>query len=174
MDELLIKYCKENGYIYVDYSYKLNEYKHEETKKYLEKLLTNISCNEKYKKCIIRINFDIIHYKIHYMLNRTIKNILNLNLKDDYTSNKSVFIYRKHLIFSKNDEIFNEFSIKKIFEIEDIEENKSCCICLENVNKNYISCINCSAYYHKECLHNKNYPLNYNNNKLCSICRKIV
>jgi hypothetical protein len=159
MDELLIKYCKENGYIYVDISHKFVDYNFESID-YLNNTLEKLLNDDKYYKMVLKINFEKINQKYHKLF----KNLLN----DNDISKRSLLINTNRQSSYKNDIKLNEFNINQFFN----REERTCCICLERFKNSNISCLICSAKYHKTCLINPNYSYRDDNGCiLCAICK---
>lgn len=155
MDELLIKYCKENGYIYVDISHKFKEGKDEKFE-YLNKLVSD----DKYKKVVAKINFEKINKEYHRAFNKF------LNQKD--VSKMSLYINTTRQSLYKNDFKINKFHINQFFN----HDKRICCICLEGFERKNISCLVCSAKYHTDCLINPKYSyINDNHRIICAICK---
>lgn len=160
MDELLIKYCKENKYIYVDYSSKFLKF-NDNTINQLEDLMNKKRFDDKYAKVIFRINFEKINEKF--------VKIFENYLDSDYITNKSLFLTRYLSSTHRNDVLLNEFSIKSFFKSI---ENETCCICLEGFEHRRVSCCHCSATYHVECIENNNYTHLKGNKLYCCVCNK--
>ena len=159
MDELLIKYCKENRYIYVDYSYKFVEF-NDDTINKLEDLMNKKRFDDKYAKVIFRINFEKI--------NENFVEIFENYLECYNISNKSLFLTRYLSSTHRNDVIITEFSVKSFFKKpEDI-----CCICLEGFENRRVACSNCSTTYHAKCIENDNYTHVKDNKLYCCVCNE--
>jgi len=159
MDELLIKYCKENRYIFVDISHKFVDYDFENID-YLNNTLKKLVNDDKYHKMVLKINFEKINKKYHKSFNRF------LNDKD--VSKKSLFLNTNRQSLYKNDFKLTEFNINQFFD----REERTCCICLEGFKIQNISCLICSAKYHKTCLINPNYSYRDDNGCiLCAVCK---
>lgn len=158
MDELLIKYCKKNGYIYIDYSNKFVKF-NEETVNKIEDLMNKKRFDDKYAKIIYRINFEKV--------NKKFVKVFEEFLECENIKNKSLFISRYSTFTHRNDILLNDFSIKRIF----IENEETCCICLEKFEHRRVSCCHCSAIYHYECISNSKYSYVEDNKTFCCICK---
>lgn len=159
MDELLIKYCKENGYIYIDYSNKFVEY-NDDTIEKIEDLINNKRFNDKYAKVVFRINFEKI--------NKNFCRILEHYLDNPRFDDKSLFITRYTMCSYRNDIILNDFSTKYLFNNTNEE---TCCICLEGFKNRRVGCCHCSAVYHYECIDDEKYPYVDDDIVFCCICK---
>lgn len=160
MDELLIKYCKENKIVYIDYTNKLIEY-NDDTINKLEELVNKKRFDDKYVKVIFRINFEKV--------NKKFVKIFENYLECYNISNKSLFLTRYLTSTHRNDVLLNEFSIKSFFKSI---ENETCCICLEGFEHRRVACSHCSTTYHVECIENDNYTHLKNNILYCCVCNK--
>jgi hypothetical protein len=159
MDELLIKYCKENGYIYIDYSYKFVEF-NDDTINQFEDLMNKKRFDDKYAKVVFRINFEKI--------NENFVEILENYLEAKNISNKSLFITKYISCTYRNDILLTDYTIKSFFI--DIK-NETCCICLEGFEHRRVSCCYCSATYHYKCIEDDNYQYSKGNKVFCCICK---
>lgn len=160
MDKLLIKYCKENRYIYIDYSNKLIEY-NDDTINKLEDLVNKKRFDDKCMKVIFRINFEKI--------NKKFVKIFENYLDNTDISNKSLFLTRYLSSTHRNDVLLSEFSVKSFFKSI---ENERCCICLEGFENRRVACTKCSTTYHVKCIENDKYTHLKNNKLYCCVCNK--
>ena len=71
-DKELIDYCKENNYVYVDYSSKFKEVD-ENTLDLLNQILIKRRDDTKYEKCISRIDTSKVHDRIKLTLYKKFK-----------------------------------------------------------------------------------------------------
>lgn len=159
MDELLIKYCKENGYIYIDYSNKFIEY-NDDTIKKMEDLMNKKRLDDKYAKVVFRINFEKI--------NKKFVKILKIFLDNRLLNNKSLFITKFALCSYTNSISLNNYNVKYLFT--NINE-QTCCICLEGFKNKRVACFHCSAEYHFECIEDDKYPYVDDDKIFCCICK---
>lgn len=162
MDKLLIKYCKENKKVYIDYTNKFVEY-NDETIDKIQELVNKKRFDDKYAKVIFRINFEKV--------NKKFVKIFENYFDNNDISNKSLFITRYLSSTHRNDIIINEFTVKSFFK--NIKED-ICCICLEGFEHRRISCCHCSAMYHVECVEDDNYLYVKDNELYCCICKNQI
>ena len=164
MDKELIDYCKENNYVYIDYSSKLVEY-NKINKQEILNLLFEKRIDKKYERCVFRINTDKIH--------TTFKKALH-TLYDVPTHKKdlSLFFNKEKMVMIENDVQLNRRHIKIILNIV---EEITCPICLEPPDEERrVSCPVCVTEYHYKCISNPDYPCYDDKHKYCSVCRSII
>ena len=165
-DKELIEFCKDNNYIHIDYSPRLTEYNQKSVDCFNE-LLRIKTKDKKYDKCIFSINTEKIHKILRYKI------ITSLGEEDLDPFEYTIYMNKIKKMFLSNKVNVNKHQLRGLL---DLGEN-SCVICLETIKKGieeYSACITCSAIYHTDCLHDKDYPCHDGLNKFCCICKEAI
>ena len=161
-DKELIDYCKENNYVYVDYSFKFKEV-NEKTLDLLNEIIFKRRDNPKYEKCIYRIDLSKVDKRIKYTLYKK----FNIQSKNDM----SLYINKKNTMVFANDLEMNRVKIKALID----NEKQNCSICLETIDtKDAASCVSCSACFHIDCIENPKYPCRDFQSTYCCVCKEIM
>lgn len=163
MDKELIQYCKDNKFIFADYTHKFKHYSFDTLTTLHDILCRAIQDKKKYEKVIIKIILGDIHPILQDFICECLK------IHPIFIAKKIMYIHKEGQMVLDNDVYFNNISINQLFN-----KNKDCCVCLEDFsgkNQSVVMCEVCNASYHKSCIQDPRYPWGLD----CCICKtKII